>query len=161
MAYLFMPSDPRLKQLAAAIEEERNHALEQETAADTEAPERAERGEAENHFHALSSTARADDDLLQTTLPGDQLGLFGGAPAPRKPAPAAGPEVPETAYEKRERLREKRQSLVAAISRRTGEAHRSIHARVNARTGARTVASATVGQLEKSIALLEREYSKT
>jgi superfamily II DNA or RNA helicase len=161
MAYLFMPSDPRLKQLAAAIEEERNHALELELAADTEAPERAERGEAENAFTALSSTARADDDLLQTTLPGDQLGLFGGAPAPARPAAAPAPAAPETAYEKRERLREKRQSLVAAISRRTGEAHRSIHARVNARTGARTVASATVAQLEKSIVLLEKEYAKT
>jgi hypothetical protein len=70
-------------------------------------------------------------------------------------------EAPESATEKRERLREKRQSLVAAISRRTGEPHRSIHARVNARTGAATVAKATVTQLEKSIVLLEKEYAKT
>jgi superfamily II DNA or RNA helicase len=159
MAYLFMPSDMRLKELAAAIEEERNHALLEETAGDEEAPERAERGEPENHFHALSSSARADDDLIHTTLPGDQLGLFGGPPPRPKAAPVA--EVPETPMEKRERLREKRQSLVAAISRRTGEAHRSIHARVNSRTGAATVASATVAQLEKSIVLLEREYART
>jgi len=161
MAYLFMPSDPRLKQLAAAIEEERNHALEQELAPDDEAPERAERGAPENAFHALSSTARADDDMLQTTLPGDQLGLFGGPPAAVRPAvaPAAAP-APESAHEQRERLREKRQSLVAAVSRRTGEPHRAIHARINQRTGARTVASASVAQLEKSITLLEREYEK-
>ena len=67
----------------------------------------------------------------------------------------------EAPSEKRERLREKRQTLVAAISRRTGEPHRSIHARMNARTGAQTVAKATVTQLEKSIVLLEREYAKT
>jgi superfamily II DNA or RNA helicase len=161
MAHLYMPADMRLKQLAVAIEEERNHALELETAGDELEPrEVAERGEPENHFHALSSSARAEDDLIYTTLPGDQLGLFGGAPAPaRKAAPAE--VVPESASEKRERLREKRQTLVAAISRRTGEPHRSIHARMNARTGAQTVAKATVTQLEKSIVLLEREYAKT
>src|SRR5688500_12822385 len=161
MAYLFMPSDMRLKQLAAAIEEERNHALQEETAGELEAVERAERAEPENHFHALSSSARADDDLIHTTLPGDQLGLFGGAPAPPRRPAATVVEAPESATEKRERLREKRQSLVAAISRRTGEPHRSIHARMNAKTGAATVTRASVAQLEKSIVLLEKEYAKT
>ena len=162
MAYLFMPADMRLKQLAVAIEEERNHALELELATEAEPREQAERGERENAFHALSSSARPDDDLIHTTLPGDQLGLFGGAPSPpRRPAAAAAPEVPESPSEKRERLREKRQGLVAAISRRTGEPHRSIHARMNSRTGAATVAKATVSQLEKSIVLLEKEYAKT
>ena len=162
MAHLFMPADMRLKQLAVAIEEERNHALQQETVGELEPREVAERAEPENAFHALSSSARAEDDLIYTTLPGDQLGLFGGAPAPaRKPAAAPAQEAPESASEKRERLREKRQSLVAAISRRTGEPHRSIHARINAHTGAQTVAKATVTQLEKSIVLLEREYAKT
>jgi superfamily II DNA or RNA helicase len=161
MAYLFMPADPRLKQLAVAIEEERRHALEQELAAEGEPVERAERGEAENAFHALSSSARADDDLIHTTLPGDQLGLFGGPPEPARRAAAPAAPIAESATEKRERLRERRQSLVAAISRITGEPHRSIHARVNGKTGARTVASATVIQLEKSITLLEKEYAKT
>ncbi len=162
MAYLFMPADMRLKQLAVAIEEERNHALQEEIASELEPREVTERAEPENAFHALSSSARVDHDLIHTTLPGDQMGLFGGPPSPpRRPGAAPAGEAPEAATEKRERLREKRQSLVAAISRRTGEPHRSIHARVNARTGAATVAKATVTQLEKSIVLLEKEYAKT
>jgi len=61
---------------------------------------------------------------------------------------------------RRERLREERQALVVALSRRTGEPYRAIHARVNQRTGAASVAAATVPQLEKGNALLERELAK-
>ncbi|HVL96160.1 MAG TPA: DEAD/DEAH box helicase family protein, partial [Solirubrobacteraceae bacterium] len=177
MSWLFLPSDPTLKRLAATIEEERNHALDRELPGELGAEERPEleRGERDDAaFHALSSTARLDDELLQTTAPGDQLGLF-GAPSP-PPSPAlqafastttttsggAAPSRPtdETAYERRERLREERQALVVALSRRTGEPYRAIHARVNQRTGAASVAAATVPQLEKGNALLERELAK-
>jgi hypothetical protein len=68
--------------------------------------------------------------------------------------------VEETSYEKRERLREERQALVVALSRRTGEPYRAIHARINQATGARTVAAATVPQLEKGNARLERELAR-
>jgi superfamily II DNA or RNA helicase len=167
MSWLFLPSDPKLKQLAATVEEERNHALVEELPGELGAEERPEieRGERDDAgFHALSSTARLDDELLQTTAPGEQMGLFGGPPAP--PAAAvptvAAPSRPaeETSYEKRERLREERQALVVALSRRTGEAYRSIHARINQATGARTVSAATVPQLEKGNARLERELAK-
>ena len=171
MAWLFLPSDPRLKRLAGAIEEERNHALELAPAASDEAVEALDRAAASDAaFRALSSgAARLDDELLQTTNPGDQLGLFG---APDKPkaspalsafttttaAPAAGER--ESASERRERLRDERQALVAVISRRTGEPYRSIHARINKRTGAASVAAATAAQLEKGNALLEREAAR-
>ena len=48
-------------------------------------------------------------------------------------------------------------ALVAAISRRTGEAHRAIHGRMNRATGARSVGAATAEQLEKGNRLLEKE----
>ena len=81
MSYVFLPSDPKLKSLAAAVEEERRHALvSEEPAEEREAVERGERSD--DAFHALSSTGRLDD-LLATSSPGDQLGLFGGPPAPR------------------------------------------------------------------------------
>jgi hypothetical protein len=73
-------------------------------------------------------------------------------------APAGVPSraEAETGHERRTRLRDERRTLVAATSRRTGEAHRAIHARVNRETGARSVASATEQQLERGNRLLAR-----
>jgi hypothetical protein len=51
MSHVFLPSDPRLKALAAAIEEERDHALAVVSAG--EAVERGERAEAGDAFRAL------------------------------------------------------------------------------------------------------------
>ncbi|MEA2312590.1 MAG: hypothetical protein QOE28_2558 [Solirubrobacteraceae bacterium] len=172
MSHLFLPSDPALKRLAGQIEEERNHALVLKPEA--EALERGERGEASDPFHALSSSARRDDDVLQTTQPGDALQLFAEAAPALSPAlaafggavtstttttTAAGPSRPatETAYERRERLREERRALVSTIARRTGEEHRAINARVNRQIGAPSVAKSTVDQLEKANRLLEKE----
>jgi superfamily II DNA or RNA helicase len=176
MSHLFLPSDPSLKRLAAQIEEERDHALVAKPEA--EAVERGERGDPGDPFHALSSSARRDDDVLRTTAPGDALQLFAEAAPVPSPAlaafgggitatttattPASAPSRPagETAYEKRERLREERRALVSTISRRTGEAHRVINARVNRDVGAPSVAKATVEQLEKANRLLEREAAR-
>jgi hypothetical protein len=162
MSHLFLPSDPALKRLAAQIEEERNHALALEPAGD-EAPDRAERRPPEEAFRALWSSAQRDDDVLQTTQPGDALQLFAEeAPAP-SPALAAfsttEPE-PESAHERRERLRDERRALVAVIARATGEEHRAINARVNREVGAASVAKSTVAQLERANALLEREAAR-
>ena len=176
MSHLFLPSDPGLKRLATQIEEERNHALVAKP--EGEAVERGERGEPADPFHALSSSARRDDDVLKTTAPGDALQLFadptsapspalaafgGGVTATTTSTTAAGaPSRPagETAYEKRERLREERRALVSAISRRTREEHRVINARVNREVGAPSVAKATVDQLERANRLLEREVAR-
>jgi superfamily II DNA or RNA helicase len=170
MSHLFLPSDPALKRLAGQIEEERNHALVAKP--EGEAAERAERGEPGEAFRALWSSARRDDDVMQTTAPGDALQLFAeAAPAPSPALAAFGggvtstttvPSRPaeETAYERRERLREERRALVSAISRRTGEEHRTVNARVNRAVGAPSVAKATVDQLERAIRLLEREAGR-
>jgi len=173
MSHVFLPSDPTLKRLAVEIEEERNHALILESAGDAVA-ERGERTEASEGFHALWSSARRDDQVLQTTQPGDALQLFAeAAPAP-SPALAAfgGPVVAETtttpaaaparetAYEKRERVREERRALVSTLARRTREEHRAINARINRDTGAPSVAKATVEQLERANVLLEREIAR-
>ena len=157
MSHVFMPSDPGLKALAAQIEEERNHALSLEAAG--EAVERGERSEPEEGFRALWSSARRDDDVLQTTQPGDALQLFAEEP----PAPIAfattEPE-PESPHERRERLRDERRALVAAVARATGEAHRVINGHVNREVGAASVAMSTVDQLERGNALLEREAAR-
>ncbi|HEX8105009.1 MAG TPA: DEAD/DEAH box helicase family protein [Solirubrobacteraceae bacterium] len=179
MSYLYLPADRRLKTLAVQIEEERNHALELKPV-DAEPLAEVERVKSERDdggFHALWSSGRPDDEVLQTTQPGDALQLFGAPEPPSKPsaalaaftatpAPAvAGASAPsrpaeETAYERRERLREERQSLVSAQSRRTGEPHRALHARINRATGAKSVGAATAEQLEKGNRLLEKEARK-
>ncbi len=157
MSHLFLPSDPALKRLAAQIEEERNHALTLEP--EGEAVERAEREPAEEGFRALWSSARRDDDVLQTTQPGEALQLFAESAPPPSPALAActtTEPVPESAHERRERLRDTRRTLVAAVARFTGEAHSAINARINREVGAPSVATSTVDQLERANALLER-----
>ena len=183
MSHLFLPSDPRLKTLAAQVEEERNHALVLQPAGDGEpVPERGERLPPGEAFQALWSSARRDDDVLQTTQPGDALQLF-AEPSPPSPAPALalaafsttpagappavpGPEVvsgasgAETAFERRERLREDRRALVSAVARRTGEAHRVINARINRDVGVTSVAKATEAQLEEANRRLEREVAR-
>jgi superfamily II DNA or RNA helicase len=175
MSHVFLPSDLRLKALAATIEEERNHALVQKEAGEAPA---VERGEAEEGagFRALwSGAARADDELLQTTQPGEALQLF-GEPAPAAPAapavfvPATAPsaasaavavaEAPLSPSQRRERLRDERRELVSSLSRLTGEPHRAIHARINKATGVATVAKATAEQLEKGNRLLERDVAR-
>ena len=150
-----------MKALAAQIEEERNHALTLE--ATGEAVERAERTEPDEAFRALWSSARRDDEVLQTTQPGDALQLFAEA-GPEPPAALAAftttePE-PESAHERRERLRDERRALVAVVARATGEEHRTINARVNREVGAASVAKSTVEQLEKANAALEREIAR-
>jgi superfamily II DNA or RNA helicase len=152
MSHLFLPSDPRLKVLAAAIEEERDHAL--APAAEASSVERAEAVRGEEAFRALWSSARRDEEILQTTQPGDALPLFGELPAP---VAAAAPVVVESAFERRERLRAERQALVSAVARLTGEAHRVVNARVNRETGVASVAAATDEQLEAANRLLDRE----
>ena len=170
MSHVFLPSDPRLKKLAVEIEEERNHALVFDVAGEPVA-ERGERGEAGEAFRALSSYARRDEEVLQTTQPGDALQLF-AEPAPPSASPAlaaftttraaavAAPLEPETAFEKRERLRAERSALVGTIARRTGEEHRVINARVNREVGAASVNRSTDDQLERANRLLEKEVNR-
>ncbi|MEA2291572.1 MAG: hypothetical protein QOF17_592, partial [Solirubrobacteraceae bacterium] len=177
MAHVFLPSDPTLKRLAVQIEEERNHALVLEPNGEPVA-ERAERGDPGEAFHALWSSARRDDEVLQTTQPGEHLQLFaeaGPAPSPALAAFTAGapvattstttsagaaPPSRESAYARRERLRETRRSLVSVLARRTGEEHRVINARLNRDTGATSVAKASAEQLERANALLEKEIAR-
>jgi hypothetical protein len=174
MSHVFLPSDPTLKRLAVEIEEERNHALVLEPTGEPVA-ERGERSEAAEAFHALWSSARRDDEVLQTTQPGENLQLFAEVAPEPSPALAAfggaiatttttaagpSPRTEESTYERRERLREERRALVSTLARRTGEEHRTVNARINRDTGAPSVAKATVEQLERANALLEREIAR-
>lgn len=168
MSYLLMPADPRLKALAREIELERRHALdlapeaEEGEEIDDPAPERPEPG---GGFAALSSgDAELDEAIMSETT----LQLFptdDPQPAARKATALARPRAAsedreperESAYATRERLRGERARLVAEIARRTNGSHREIQARINRATRTRSVASATIDQLERGNELLRRE----
>ena len=164
MAHVFLPSDPRLKRLAIAIEEERKHALVFESKAGEEV-ERAERTEAKEAFRALWSSAQRDDEVLQTTQPGEALQLFADPTPPAlaafgMPVVQAAPPEPETSFERRERLRAERHNLVALIARRDKEPHSKVNAWVNREVGVKSVEKATDEQLERANRLLERELNR-
>jgi hypothetical protein len=168
MSYLLMPADPRLKALAHEIELERRHALdlapdaeEEEVEIDDLDPER----KPGDGFAALSSgDAELDEAIMSETalqlFPTDDPGpRTKKAAALAKPETAPGDLEPkrESAYATRERLRGERSRLVANVARRTGKSHREVQARINRATRARSVASATIEQLERGNAMLRRE----
>ena len=172
MSYLLMPADSRLKALAHEIEMERRHALDLTPSGEEEGeeaedgrPERSEPGEA---FAALSSgDAELDEAIMSETT----LQLFPtDDPAPRaRKAPRLGtskdsadnpkPER-ESAYAARERLRAERRRLVDGVARRTNKSHREVQGRINRATRARSVATATIDQLERGNEILRRELWK-
>ena len=168
MSYLLMPADPRLKALAREIEMERRHALdlspaeEEEGEEMDEGPEQRKPGEG---FAVLSSgDAELDEAIMsETTLqlfPTDdpKPGPMKAATLARREAAAEGTEPErESAYAARERLRGERKRLVADVARRTSKSHREVQARINRATRARSVASATIDQLERGNAMLRRE----
>ena len=173
MSHVFLPADPTLKRLAAQVEEERRHALALEPKGEPlDEPVERVASEPGDAFRALWSSAHGEAEMLHTTQPGETMALFAADPAPSAAlaaftttAPAAGAGAPsrpagETAHERRERLRDERRALVSALSRITGEPHKVIHARVNRDTGAASVTAASVAQLEKGNALLEREAAR-
>jgi superfamily II DNA or RNA helicase len=168
MSYLLMPADPRLKALAHEIELERRHALDLSPGAKEEEGEEfddpsLEPGEPGGGFAALSSgDAELDEAIMSETA----LQLFptdDPKPVVKKTIalPEAAPEdlepERESAYATRERLRGERSRLVANVARRTGKSHREVQARINRDTRTRSVASATIEQLERGNALLRRE----
>jgi hypothetical protein len=169
MSFLLLPADPQLKRLAAAIEEERRHALALDPAVEErDAP--IERSPSTDGFVALSSSARLDDVISSTTRPGDALHLFADVDNPEfatttmpadEPEPEPAPEPPEPAYKRRERLRERRSYLVGEVARSKREEHRTVNARINRAVGLASVKDATDAQLERSITLLEKELGLT
>ena len=165
MSYLLMPADPRLKALAREIELERRHALDLSPGGEEEETEmdEPERGEPGGGFAVLSSGGAELDEAImsETTLqlfptddpPGAKKAPL-ATPAAASPSPDPGRE---SAYATRERLRGERSRLVADLARRTGRSHREIQSRVNRETRVRSVASATIEQLERGNAILRRD----
>ena len=119
MSHVFLPSDPKLKRLAVA---DRGGAQPRaRVRVGGRGGRRARRALRDRRGRSArcGRRARRDEDVLQTTSPGDALQLFADPTPPALAAftvvtpAAAGPAEPETAFERRERLRAERHALVA------------------------------------------------
>jgi superfamily II DNA or RNA helicase len=166
MSYLLMPADSRLKALAHEIEVERRHALDLSPTGEEDEGEEfdeppQEPGEGGGFAVLSSGGAELDDAIMSETA----LQLFptdDPKPIVTKTAPIAAPAEPraperESAYETRERLRADRSRMVGDLARRTGKSHREIQSRVNRETKVKSVAKATIEQLERGNELLRRD----
>lgn len=170
MSYLLMPADSRLKALAHDIEEERRHALDLSPAAEEDEGEEfdeppKEPGEGGGFAVLSSGGAELDDAIMSETalqlFPTDDPKPVARQPIAIAPAPPE-PRRPEreSAYATRERLRAERSRMVGDLARRTGRSHREIQARINRETRVRSVAKATIQQLERGNELLRRELRR-
>jgi superfamily II DNA or RNA helicase len=168
MSYLLMPADPRLKALAREIELERRHALELSPVEEDEGEEMDEGPEQRKPGEGFAVLSSGDAELDEAIMSETTLQLFptdDPEPGPKKTTALARREAAakdteperESAYATRERLRAERSRLVAKVARRTNKSHREIQARINRATQARSVASATIDQLERGNAMLRRE----
>lgn len=138
-AWLYLPKDATLVHYAKQIKAERDHVLEEVMPA----VQRTLFGTAAtslNEYVPLHAVARMD-------------ALIGG-----ESEEAEGTAEPVRAvalHERKIQLRDIHRDLVASIARKTGMDHRLINAELIKRTGCR-VDQATVPQLERRIAILER-----
>ncbi|MDE3133343.1 MAG: hypothetical protein KGL15_04690, partial [Acidobacteriota bacterium] len=162
-SWLYIPADTILREHAASVESELRHLLRErdEGLAELDQLERraSERGEV-LAFEPLSA-----DVAPQLTL----FGPAAGAPGPAGPARSgasvatAPVPLPEPAdhqsvplFERRAQLRAKRHKLVAELARDRGVRHSDVNAEVNRALAIGSVGSATLEQLERSIAWLDR-----
>ena len=172
MSHVFLPSDPRLKQLAVEIEEERNHALVLEPAGRAgrraRRARRGRRGRSARCGRAPAATTRCCRRRSPATRcsssPSRRRRRLAGAGGVHDHAGGRGGAAvePETAFERRERLRAERQRAgrrrsPAAPARSTA----SINARINREVGAASVNKSTDEQLERANRLLEQAERRT
>jgi superfamily II DNA or RNA helicase len=169
-SWLYLPADPVLCGHATEVEHELRRALREPELQEGWDEERRERRASEPSEHAEFVPLSAEF--------APQMTLFGPAaktPGPvaisegaSYPAPASGTApsaaaatVPATpAFERRADLRLERSRLVADLHRRDGRSHREINAWLNRVVGVDRVESASIPQLERSIAALVKELTK-
>jgi superfamily II DNA or RNA helicase len=183
-SWLYLPADPLLRRHASEVESELRHALRRPQGEEALLEERAPRVQTERS-EALDFVPLSAEVAPQMTLFGSSPAMAGGSgagaageagPHPGMPAdgrvstagsagrataaPASQPPAPMPAFERRAHLRAERSRLVSDLQRRDRRSHREINAWVNREVGVTRVESATIEQLERSVALLVRELTR-
>ena len=155
-SWVYLPADPVLRRHAAEVETELRHALRER--------DPQEEGLEEPRERRASEPSPALEFVPLSAEFAPQMTLFG--PAPSAPAavaerPPQAPEpAPRAAFERRASLRAERSRLVADLQRRGGSSHREINAWVNRAVGVERVESASIEQLERSVAALVKELTR-
>jgi superfamily II DNA or RNA helicase len=158
-SWLYLPADPVLRGHAAEVETELRHVLRR--------PEDEQEGWDEPREARRASEASAPAEFVPLSAEfAPQMTLFGSAAA-APPSPVARPAnrpppepVPRARFEHRSDLRQERSRLVAELHRRDGRSHREINAWLNRTVGVERVDSASIEQLERSVATLVRELTR-
>ncbi len=155
-AYVFVPDDARLRELAHAITVDVRHALvlrdaRMEEAVELEAAQRTDRASDAGFYEAIS--ARTTDERVVDFGPLFNPGSLLDEPAAGEPAPApelrtnAAAAYALTIAERKESLRRSLHALVSRVSARFNVPHRTVHATLNQRIGG-SVATATERELD-------------
>ncbi|MDE3129835.1 MAG: ATP-dependent helicase [Acidobacteriota bacterium] len=161
-SWLYIPADATLRDHAAAVESELRALLrarndEDPGALDESGRRATERGEVLD-FEPLSADV-APQMTLFGPVPAAPAAALSRAPGPVPvPLPPATPDSEATLplFERRAQLRAKRHKLVAELARDRRSRHSDVNAEVNRAVGIDAVGKATVEQLERSIAWLDR-----
>ncbi|HWH33637.1 MAG TPA: DEAD/DEAH box helicase family protein [Egibacteraceae bacterium] len=167
-AWMFIPDDARLRELALSVAEQRTHVLrrrEDDPDEDERQARLREPGDQLSLFAAVHSEADgirgdlavadpwrvpvgaardADDPALEIELP----------PPPRVVSPGDGPDGVQTVD--RGVLRALNSERVTMIARLTGLGHREVNARLNKVSGILRIGEATRGQLQRRLAEADR-----
>jgi superfamily II DNA or RNA helicase len=157
-SYLFLPADGLLRMHAAEVEEELVSVVRPASEEDPLEFDAVERRRSE------PTEAEAFVPLAADVAP--QLALFGGGPpppavsAPAVAAPVVEAPVDEPTFQRRRRLRDKRQGLVVALAGFERRTHRDINAWLNREIGATGVREASIEQLEQAIELLQARLDR-
>jgi superfamily II DNA or RNA helicase len=156
-SWVYLPADPILRGHAAEVESELRRALRErpeENLLDEPRERRASEPSPVMQFVPLSAEVAS------------QMTLFGPSPAAAKQTAKEVTEsppvqtAPPAAFERRTQLREERRRLVAELAKRAGASHREINAWVNREVGVGRVESASIEQLERTVARLVRELTR-
>jgi superfamily II DNA or RNA helicase len=154
-SWLYLPAEPLLCGHAAEVERELRHALRDPALEEDWVQEPPERRASEPSEHAEFVPLSAEFAPQMTLFGPPQAASSNGLTRP----PASEP-APVAAFERRADLRQERSRLVADLHRRDGRSHREINAWLNRAVGVDRVESASIPQLERSVAALVRELTR-
>ncbi len=161
VAYVYLPADPTLRQLAEEIESETKHILRprEEFWRPEEQAERERSEPKEQLWRALGGTNSGLDAVI---VNGNQLSLFGGNIQGETLREVVDQEVEIrlqeslTKSEEKSKLCSDIKTLVGLIHRKTGKPHSVIHTTLNRSQSVRSQTHCTEDQLRRRIQLLEQ-----